>query len=429
MSADGYTSDTGFRDLPTPQHFIDGRQVAKTIVVKSRKRVLNRKGRAIARIAVQYKSARDVAEIFGIGHETVRRVVENARRYETSRVDDEEEDYAYAPEFAELFPPKNRRRRTRKSPIEVSWSDFHSDLSNDEANDEPVAATKRKSQDTATLDLAPLPKRPRSCQEPATQRTGIEIKSEPNAFQLFHTPNPSSPPASAQASVIPASSTRATILSSTLSVAKPHQPIPLPRRRPKPLLRSSTSNVLPLHVTPQPAPAPEPPASPAAFEALLASVGLTPPRVRAIAGWYAPQRRRLRRILVRTLDDSQTESAAKLSAVDYLRLERLLNRTHAATPIHNTRGQLTITTFLTAIAGFDLSAHQELFIAQGVDIAFLREVAGGVYDSEAEGEGIGMLRTALLDGAEDSLLGDQKGLSRLEFVAPEVGLERIAAGK
>ncbi|KAF7312894.1 hypothetical protein MKEN_00973800 [Mycena kentingensis (nom. inval.)] len=102
-----YDAD-GKRDNPKCSHFLRNEPVERTIFPAGNQRVLNRAGRAIARImacnAEKCWSAEAIAGIFGISDTSVRRAVENGFY---KNVDDTEDDYALAgdPGFRVHFPP------------------------------------------------------------------------------------------------------------------------------------------------------------------------------------------------------------------------------------------------------------------------------------------------------------------------------------
>ncbi|KAJ7174112.1 hypothetical protein C8R43DRAFT_1230812 [Mycena crocata] len=76
----GYESDTGPRDNPMHANFRNGQPVEKVILVGHTKKVLNRGGRAICRIAFAHNwKLEAIALIFGVSASSVSRAVENIR--------------------------------------------------------------------------------------------------------------------------------------------------------------------------------------------------------------------------------------------------------------------------------------------------------------------------------------------------------------
>ncbi|KAJ7073143.1 hypothetical protein C8F01DRAFT_1106271 [Mycena amicta] len=107
-----YYSDTGKRDNPTPEHFTTNTPVARTIHITRKSKALDRKGRAICRIAHDNDSedncwpAKDIARIFGLSAHTIRFALNNDPYGDELRVDDTSRDYEFAGQgFKTIFPP------------------------------------------------------------------------------------------------------------------------------------------------------------------------------------------------------------------------------------------------------------------------------------------------------------------------------------
>ncbi|KAJ7073132.1 hypothetical protein C8F01DRAFT_1106232 [Mycena amicta] len=107
-----YYSDTGERDNPTPEHFTTSTPVARTIRIPRKAKALDRKGRAICRIAHDNDSedncwpAKDIARIFGLSAHTIRFALNNDPYGDELRVDDTSRDYEFAGQgFKTIFPP------------------------------------------------------------------------------------------------------------------------------------------------------------------------------------------------------------------------------------------------------------------------------------------------------------------------------------
>ncbi|KAF7314807.1 hypothetical protein MKEN_00955100 [Mycena kentingensis (nom. inval.)] len=109
MPRDAYESDTGERDVPTPENFRTKTAVEPTIAssLLPTQRRMNRKLRAIARIVVSHKMPLgEVARICGIGRSTINNAVKPAYLKERYPRDELANDYDYAgEEWKKAFPP------------------------------------------------------------------------------------------------------------------------------------------------------------------------------------------------------------------------------------------------------------------------------------------------------------------------------------
>ncbi|KAJ6572779.1 hypothetical protein DFH09DRAFT_1152676 [Mycena vulgaris] len=459
----GYESDTGPRDNPTCANFETKEPVKKTIIVGKSKKVLNRKGRAICRIAYAHMwSIGDIAEIFGVSTTSISRAVENTKYLPRDNV---REDYDHVdPEFKEKFPPLpaplpppkletppraiylgtsddedkdegdaeflwNGRppraakdivyKRFREADDEDDDSDSPPDPLQPPLNrsheDAPVPKTSSSSPLTQIPLTAPTAKKPRYEQEAPVNQSPIR---RPGVSIFAHLR-----PMGSQNSSVSAPAPRSRPPSET---QVPHGPAPLPKRSlplplPKPqpttpALASFLKNVMGNDLS--------------AHHALLEAQGFTMPRLNIIVHWG---RETIEETVSRLLMGASASLGGRkgLSAFEVVSLELAIRKLKAKTPgaapslgrllllpsdANPNNSAATLATLLKNVMGFDLSAHRGWVEAQGFDLARLSAMA--TWDRGDLQEVLG--RTLKTDDTK-------RGMRPLEILALELAIRRGAA--
>ncbi|KAJ7615428.1 hypothetical protein FB45DRAFT_1064356 [Roridomyces roridus] len=352
----GYESDTGKRDIPSCDNFRKGIPVQKTLLVGHIRKVLNREGRAICRIVHAHGwSYRDIATIFGVSEHSVRRAIDNVRYTPRDRV---EEDYMRVrdPGFGVYFPPlessaSHKIKREQKICVEKPQE-------------------RRASAPSYPSIFKGLPGYP----------TNTRTSSAPQLPVAAPLPAPHISSAAPTSSALP----------------------------------SFLANVMNLN-------------SLSAHHELLSAQGFSALRLQIMAAWPRPA---IEEALARTLMGIEILEVGweSLDASQVIALEvgvwKLKSTLPLGSPLPPLVGALpspeskfprdiTLTSFLQNVMGFDLSAHCELLDAQGLDVVRLGTMT--TWDSELVKEMVGRLFV------------HEPRMSKLEALALEFALRGLGA--
>ncbi|KAJ7058707.1 hypothetical protein C8F01DRAFT_1146990 [Mycena amicta] len=357
MSHDAYESDTGERDVPTPDNFITNTPVERRIVFPrgARCKALNRRCRAICRIMYAHDwSVPAICRIFGVSTTTVDRTLGEYRQHHPH--DQPENDYYYAgEEYVKHFGPLENTEET---------------VDEERKRKEEIAARAKTTLSTGRR----VAKRPRYSSSPKRQILAPSRESSESESELSSSSSSSADTGSRSRSpsaLIPSASRHSTTSSSATHVERlpttttSHRvksPAGLPAPNLALFLKHTLCSGLPGANF----------STPAHLE-LFAAQGFSVPCIHAIAQWPDEQlSEALRRLLLARegyfgLD--VFEVVMLEIAVRKLRCVEGMATSSSSNNIHTSRS---LQAFLSAVHGLNLSPHYPLFVAQGYTLERLR---------------------------------------------------------
>ncbi|KAF7309273.1 hypothetical protein MIND_00297600 [Mycena indigotica] len=456
MSHDAYESDTGDRDIPSVDNFLTNTPVERRIFPAKRKKALNRRGRAICRIAYAHDfPIAQIARIFGVAYPTVDHTLQEFRQYHL--YDQPENDYYYAgEEWAKAFPrkeeevEKERKRKLGKrqgEKISLStgrrvgkrprYSSPKSDPDDDEG-DSSSASDGENDWDTdsgsslsacersdADENQDSIPDPPAIPKPPPSFVTPLEPDKpkRPTVKKPFMTGYPSPTPSFRETS---AGTQAPTGGSSSQQSPKPKliRRLPAVTHRP-PATSANDGSTLTDFLSRITIPGTNL-NTPAHIE-LFTLQGLTIDRLKVIARWPRDDLTKgLRRLLLRGPNDA---AGTRLDVFEVAMLEhavRKLAGSHEAKPfpLSNIHDSPSLQHFLHSVYALDLSAHLQLFVANAYTLERLRALSVAFAESSADElgsileSGLGRRRNA----------GASAGMAPLELLALEFALRSTSAG-
>ncbi|KAF7293298.1 hypothetical protein HMN09_01209000 [Mycena chlorophos] len=166
-----------------------------------------------------------------------------------------------------------------------------------------------------------------------------------------------------------------------------------------------------------------------ACSAVLERFGFTLSRLHVLAKWDDAAWGALRGLLIARGNVSEARTDFSMSFMQFLQLQaavkKLDNTQTFSLPINPSAPGATLRDFLQNAMGLDLSPYHDLCVAQGVDAAFVCTWKCPL-DGKEDVELRGLLRQALLEGAEVLSGTGRTGMKALEVLALELAIGQIA---
>ncbi|KAJ7058390.1 hypothetical protein C8F01DRAFT_1148081 [Mycena amicta] len=404
MSRSGkYDRDKGDRDTPTCNDFLNNTPVKQTIVIPKNYSLLNRKGRAIARIVHAHGwSVVAIARIFRVPSYIITSCVRPAPSRVTDvkrfRQDVPGDDYDYVDkEFKLHFPPMKRQGSSdvdAESDSEEDWRPGPKTRRKARKNLKSQFITPKKTI-VAKIPSRPV-KKPRYTRTTAKSAAPVEVLRRPIKLSRFV-------PARAVAGESDGSDSESSVVRMLESSNS------LPRRQPSTIslsLQDFIQSLLP-HNTSKGITTP-------AHLALYETQGFTVERFHALAQWPEDE---ISEALTRLLLRQSTKFG--LDVFEIVTLEVALKELAAITETSmgsTVDDSTSLRAFLLNVHGFNFSAHVQLFRAHGFTLDRLRLLSAGASKMPE------IINRGLQKGS--AMIHEEKGsgLSPLEVIALEFAL-------